>query len=277
MEYKILFCDMDHTLLNEDLGIDEGNRKAIASLLHKVIPFVICTGRGVYGIEQYADELNLVSAQNDNDPKDSSIPSNYAICQNGATVYKLPKELVLTIDFPASRLHPIFELAHHYDIDIQLYYDRLLMGERITERVKKYLLRVNGEMTLIPNALEYSGTLTKCLLNGDRNKLLQIKEKAQALLSDKCNIFFSDKEYLEFTDIQVSKGNAMLRLAKQLGYRQEEVVAIGDSENDLSMIQSAGLGIAVSNAVPVVKSSAAYITTANCNENAVQEVIDKFF
>jgi hydroxymethylpyrimidine pyrophosphatase-like HAD family hydrolase len=73
----------------------------------------------------------------------------------------------------------------------------------------------------------------------------------------------------------VSKGHTLAKLAEQRGYSRDEVIAIGDGLNDVEMVQWAGLGVAVANAVPELRDIADFVTTS-CDEEGVAQVIDRF-
>ncbi|MEG1859691.1 MAG: HAD hydrolase family protein, partial [Christensenellaceae bacterium] len=85
----------------------------------------------------------------------------------------------------------------------------------------------------------------------------------------------SQSNFLEVMNPEASKGTALDFIAKKLGIEQQQVIAAGDSEIDQSMIEYAGLGVAVANAVPCVLDAADYVTSAN-DENGIAKVIDKF-
>ncbi|NLK36853.1 MAG: HAD family hydrolase [Epulopiscium sp.] len=264
MNYKIIFSDMDYTLLNHNLQISQKNKNAIQKLSAKNIPFVLCTGRGIYGVEPFVKELSLTKG--------------YVITQNGAAIYELPHlNLIEMYSFPAEEIRIALQEAQKLGIDIQLYYDRILMTERLSPRVIAYSQRMEVDITLIPDALEYNGNLTKCLFNGPAQKLSQLKEIVTPHLEGKVNMFFSNKEYWEITGLEASKGKAALRLAQKLGIPSSSIVAMGDSENDISMLQAAGLGIAVSNAPESVKKSAHKVLEISCDEDAVAHVIEEYF
>ena len=89
------------------------------------------------------------------------------------------------------------------------------------------------------------------------------------------NYFKSQSEILEIVPVGVSKGATLQKLTELLGVEQGDVIAIGDDENDISMIKFAGLGVAMGNARETVKASADYVTLTN-DENGVGEVIKKF-
>jgi hypothetical protein len=88
---------------------------------------------------------------------------------------------------------------------------------------------------------------------------------------------FSKPRYLEVVPTGVGKGEALVELARLLGIPVSETIAIGDSLNDLSMIQMAGTGVAVANARAEVKAVAEFVTHRSASEGAVAEVCDRFF
>ncbi len=264
MKYKIIFSDMDHTLLNSHLEISEKNENAIKKLIRLKIPFILCTGRGIYGVEPYIKQLNLTSG--------------YVITQNGGAVYRLPElDLEEIRSFSAEDIFVALKGAKELGIDIQLYYDRILMAEHLSPRIALYSKTMGIDITLIPNVLDYKGRLTKCLFNSSIEKLSLLREKVMQSLEGKVNMCFSNKEYWEITALEATKGNAMMDLANKFGICAEEIIAIGDSENDISMLEAAGLGIAVANALENVKNKANIVLQTSENEDAVAQVIEECF
>ncbi|MGN1231225.1 MAG: HAD-IIB family hydrolase, partial [Anaerotignum sp.] len=109
-----------------------------------------------------------------------------------------------------------------------------------------------------------------------REALEKVKAYAEELIGDQVNLFYSSEIYLEFVKKSVSKGNALEATAREAGVDLKDTIAIGDSDNDLSMILKAGLGVAMKNGEAHVKAAADYITQRDCEENGVAEVIEKF-
>ena len=265
MKYKMIFCDMDGTLLVNHRAISEENKAAIRFAKQKGVDFVICTGRGVYGVEPYLKELELMGN------------SGYVICQNGATVYDLrTMETILLRTFEAKDFAPIAKIAHRLGIAIQMYHDRTFMGEKITPRTEEYCKVMGTEMKIIPDVTQYDGKFSKCLLDGPREKLEILYTECQPYIKDILNVFFSGPNFLEFVPIGISKGNAMAKTAEKAGLPLSQVIAIGDSGNDVPMIEKAGLGIAVANAEAEAKAAARIITKNDCEHHAVAEVIYRF-
>ena len=265
MGYKMVFSDMDGTLLRNGTEISVENLTAIRKAVDKGVEFVLCTGRGVFGVERYLEELGLLGRK------------GYAICQNGATVYDLQTmQPVIRRSFPPECFAEIAEAARELGLELYYYDDKRFMTERPTKQVEKYCKVMRTEMGILENPLDYDGEFTKCLASGPREKLTQLREQVRPFLEGRLDTFFSSEIYLEFVRQGVNKGNALAETAEKAGVALKDVIAIGDSDNDRSMLLRAGLGIAVQNAEEDVKAIADYITERNCEQNAVAEVLEKF-
>lgn len=261
----MLFSDIDDTLLGKDLKISNGNKKAIMEAQENGVKFVICTGRAVYSIKRYVEELGLKGK------------NSYAVCQNGGTVYDLHTgKLLIEKSFSSKDIKDVIDIARKYCVDIQLYYDSKFMLEKLTKRTKEYSKNMNTPITMFEDLKQYEGKLTKCLLNGEPQALKKVEEEAKDVILGKLNMFFSNPNYLEFTSVQATKGTSMLDLAEKLNVKQSEIIAVGDSYNDLHMIKLAGLGVSVANGVQEIKDAADYVTKEDCNGSPIKEIIDKF-
>ena len=234
MGYKMVFSDMDGTLLWKGVRVSVENSAAIRKAVDKGVEFVICTGRGVFGVEKHLQELHLLGKK------------GYVICQNGAAVYDLrDMHLVLKRSFSPSVVQPIAERARALGLELFYYDDRNFM-------------------------------FTKCLISGERKNLSALKRYVEKTAGDIFDLFYSSETYLELVKKGVSKGNALAATAQEANVPLAETIAIGDSDNDLSMILQAGLGVAMKNGEAHVKAAADYITERSCEENGVAEVIEKF-
>ncbi len=265
MTYRMIFSDMDGTLLKNDMEISEKNIAAIKKATQKGVEFVICTGRGVYGVERFLKQLDLIGQK------------GYVICQNGAAVYDLQNmEMVVKHSFSADDLRPVVEVARRLGVDIYLYDDRTFLTEKVTKAAENYCKVMGADMRILPDGLSYEGHFTKCLLSAKPELLEQLRKEITYLTADTFNIFYSGPYYLEVVKKGVSKGNALLETAQKAGIPLSEVIAVGDSENDLSMIETAGLGVAVGNAVEDVKQAANVVLTQTYKEDAIAALIEQF-
>ena len=259
----MLFLDMDNTLLSSDLSISEKNLKAIRAAEEKGVKIVICTGRGIFSVRDTAKILGLKEC--------------YLICLNGGAVYKgYPPELIKEKTFKNSDAKLVYEAAKKYGVDVQIYRNDRLIIERITERIQMYIDTLKADYVIVDSLENYEGEISKMLLNGEEEKLKKIQAELKPKLKGKMNVFFSNTTYLEFTGMGITKGEAIADFAHDFGVDISETIAMGDSFNDMSMIQAAGLGVAVRNAVQPIKDAAGYITKATNDEGAVAEVIERY-
>ncbi|MFC3345809.1 HAD-IIB family hydrolase, partial [Paenibacillus abyssi] len=116
---------------------------------------------------------------------------------------------------------------------------------------------------------------TKMLIIDDPALLDQMAEKLQPLIGDRVHITKSKPHYLEFMHKEGTKGHAVQFLAEHIGCTMDQVIAIGDSWNDHEMLEVAGLGVAMGNAIPALKEIADFVTLSN-NDEGVRHVIEKF-
>ena len=116
----------------------------------------------------------------------------------------------------------------------------------------------------------------KCLIVGDPEPLALLEEKMKKELDGQMNVFRSEPFFLELVPNGIDKAGSLSVLLDKLNMRREELVAVGDGFNDLSMIKFAGLGVAMANAQDIVKESADYITLSN-EEDGVASVVERFF
>jgi len=123
-------------------------------------------------------------------------------------------------------------------------------------------------------SLDYS---LKALFNSTDTELLEsIRIKLEEKYKTELTAFYSKPYYLEVLNINGNKGLAIKHLAEHYGLDASEIIAVGDSFNDIYMIEYAGLGVAVENARQPIKDVADYVTIADHNNSAVAEVINKF-
>jgi len=262
--YKILFTDIDDTLLKNDLTISKENAEAIKKTVSLGKKFVICSGRSIFGVKKYIDELGIGN-------------EGYVICLNGGAVYDCKTMEVISENFlPKDSVKTICQLGLEFDIPMQGYYRDKLYVEKLAEVTKQYIKRMGIQAIFVPSLMDYSGNFSKVLFTWDHEKLTGICERLMPEIGEKVNMTFSKPEYLEFTNKEATKGNAAAKLCDMLGIPLTEAIAIGDGQNDKSMITRVGLGVAVANACQELKDAADYITENTNDTHAVREVIDKF-
>jgi len=273
MAYKLICIDVDGTLLNSRHKITRRTKETIVRAHKLGVHIVISTGRMYTDAEYYS---NLIGV------KSPVIASNGAFIKekdNDKVIFKdvLGQDLSLELleIFRKHGIKPYFCTPNKFyygSIMFKLFYiATAILGQRSNKLDMEYVFSwqqwknalnkekdniVKGEVIYRDPALIYEL----------RNELKTIKQ---------LEIVDSSKYNIEITRKGVSKGKAVERLATLYNIKREEIMTIGDSENDLSMIEYAGLGIAMDNASDNLKQKADYITDSNDNEG-VAKAIDKF-
>ena len=266
---KILFTDLDGTLLNNDKLVSQGNREAIERLLEAGHYFVVATGRPTKSAFKVVEKLGL------------TMPGCYMIAYNGGVIFDCHnKELVMEKKLPLEYVHYLFKEAEKYGLYIQTYgEDDKIIANCDGPELKFYTKGTSKALSCeicsdIQNAL--CSEPNKALfidLSGERN--LKFWEEHKDWEAGRCESTFSCKEYLEYLPLGVSKGNAVRTLCEMLEVDIQNAYAAGDERNDISMIEAAGVGVAMKNAVDEAKSAADYITENDNNNDGIAEIIDK--
>jgi len=261
--YKLVAIDLDDTLLNDEGLISEENRAAVRRAEQAGIKVVIESGRSYASTKQYIRDLAL---------------PDLTVSLNGAYIQD-PADDRLVAGFPVDKgiAQQILKDIEPFRVHLNFYSGEKVYCQGRTEQALMYARMNRIEIDYVDSFEELSREKApgKLLLNDDPEKLKEIKELLEKKYKDQINIVFSKPYFLEITDKAASKGAALLKVAEMYGIDPSEVIAIGDSENDLSMIRNAGLGIAVANAQEDIKRAADYVTLSN-NDGGVAYAINKF-
>lgn len=261
MKYKLIAIDIDGTLLNNQKEILNQTKIDIKSAYEKGVIITICTGRGYPAAKRYIDELDL------------NIP---LILYNGSRVRMSKDDTLLlnnTIDSKVAQ--KVYNLIEEHNGTCCFWSnDKLFFNKN-----NHYTIYYENLTTIKPNIIDKShdglfNQINKFIWFDESDVLVDVQNNVLNNVMG-INYFKSQSELLEIVPSNVSKGLTLEKLASLLGVKQEEVIAIGDDENDISMIKYAGLGIAMGNAKETVKQVADYITLTN-EENGVGEAIKKF-
>ncbi|KXS42895.1 MULTISPECIES: Cof-type HAD-IIB family hydrolase [unclassified Candidatus Frackibacter] len=263
MAYKLIAIDMDDTLLSDEFRMPVAVKDAIAQAVAQGVIVTIATGRMYSSALPYVKDLGL------------DIP---IITYNGALVKEaISGQIVNHRPVPSRIVKEIIDLADKEEWHLNLYLNDKLYVNKLGAESEFYEEIAGIEALLIDDFLEVSSQpSTKVLvISKDARQADEISKVLQNKFSEELNITKSKPRFIEIMQKGVSKGIALAELAADLGIKKSEIIAIGDSLNDLEMIQYAGLGVAVANAASEVKERADYITKSN-EEAGVAEVIKKF-
>lgn len=254
--------DLDDSLLGSDGTISIENKKAIKEAVDKGVLFTIATGRPLQGCTTIVKELDL------------DVPF---ITYNGAVIMKgKSKEVLYHKDILEEDAKKILEMGKKYDPTILAFHNHQLYSNKLNQHTDNYYKVTGMVAKLVENFDEIiKKGATKILLIHKPEIVQEIQREMNENLEANVNYFVSKPHFLEFVHRDVSKGNALDFMSKTFHIPSQEIIAIGDSYNDISMIQYAGLGVAVGNAHQEVKSYADYISNTN-DDHAVAQVLKDF-
>lgn len=272
MTIKLICIDMDGTLLVDTQKVSEENKKAIKAAISKDVHVAITTGR-LYGCAKlYSDSIRL---------KTPIIASNGAFIGdiNGDTIFENPLSEDNIRDF--LRITSKYDLFSYLTTNSSILSFKEVPEDHMYKMLNKTLKKddqiVFHTLDNIDSVYDFHD---ENILKGvsiekiDFCKLNKAKEELKSCSSD-LEIVSSWDNNFEVMKKGSSKGDAVKQLSKFLNIDKKDIMCIGDSENDLSMIEYAGVGVAMGNASEEVKSKAKYVTDTNVN-SGVAKAIQKF-
>lgn len=268
MNSKILFVDLDATLLCDDKTVSKANRDAIHKMLDAGHYIALATGRPVESGRIVVRELGL------------TVPGCYMIAFNGSVIYDCAADRVLMKrSIPIEVVQEIFERALRAGIYAQTFNNTDIITTRHSKELDYYRGKSHLSYKLSSNVLDILEEEPQkvMLIALDRKERLErFRKENLAWERGKCNSFFSCKEYLEYCPFHTSKGTGISYLVKMLNMLPESTVAVGDEQNDIMMIKAAHIGVAMKNGIPELKEAADYVTENDNNHDGVAEVIQRF-
>ena len=262
MEYRLIATDMDGTLLDENSTITPATCEAVKKAMDKGVKFILCTGRPVRGVKKYVDQLGL----------DCPV-----ITYNGAVVvHSTTGEIIFSQNMDTAEARMVYETALEKGTWFIVWSQNRLYTNRFGPETDFYQNITSSQASLIEDfdSLLARG-ITKMLWGAEPETLDSWIEELKTAGFSETTFTKSRRYYLEFFSNRTSKAVAMEKLGEYYGIKREEMVALGDQTNDLPMIEYAGLGIAMGNAVEAVKAVAGCITAPN-TEDGVAKAIEKF-
>ena len=264
MKYKLIVLDLDGTLTNSKKEITPRNRETLIRMQEQGIRLVLASGRPTYGIVPLANELRMNEF------------GGFILSYNGGEIINWEtQEMVYENVLPNEVVPVLYECARTHQLSI-LTYDG---AEIITENSQDpYVLKeafLNKMAVRETNDFLTDITLpvAKCLIVGDSDKLIPLEAELCLRLQGRINVFRSEPYFLELVPQGIDKALSLAVLLKEIGVAREEVIAIGDGYNDLSMIKFAGLGIAMGNGVSALKEAADFVT-ADISEDGLKRALE---
>jgi len=267
MAYKLICIDMDGTLLDNKGMLSQENVEAVHKVYQEGMIVAIATGRGAVSAEYHFDFMGV--------EKGAVVALNGAYVKEKGSCTAIHKCVL-----PDEEVKKMYELIAQSNI--RTYFSTQDMSISNMMLPDEIIKRGQGQ----------GGTPTKCYPKERFNEILQTFAgeilKVSIVNENNLDMFLklkkafedlgtvdvvrSDVDYVEMTKLGCSKGSAVKLLAEYLGIDREEVICIGDNENDISMIKYAGLGIAMGNGCELAKQAADFVTDTNVNSGVAKAI-----
>lgn len=262
MSIKLVAVDMDDTLLDNSIAISPRTREVISQAVAQGVTVTIATGRMYCSALPFAQQLGL------------DVP---LITYNGALIKaSLSGETFYHRAINQQLAWEVLKLFKEKGWYIQSYLHDKLYVEEMNDKARYYENLAGVKAEAVGEALyTLPGEPTKLLAMAEPDKIGEIRDIVRARFGERLFVTNSKPNYLEMVDPRVNKGVALAYLAEKLGITRSDVMAIGDSNNDLDMIEYAGFGVAMGNASDRVKAAAQAVTCCN-DEDGVAEAIVKY-
>ena len=262
MTIRLIAFDMDDTLLRDDRTIGERTLRALRAAHEQGVKIIPATGRGKHSMWNFVQQMGVADA---------------AICTNGAQVYDAVGRPVMEHPVPLETALRVARFAKENGWYLQGYSENDYFFDHETDETRLYARLANHMGQAVGDLEKYMTEPPFKLLfvQTDPEKMQRLKDTAIPLFGKEMCLFVSKPFYLEITDPKATKGAALLALAEKFGVMPSETMSFGDSGNDISMIEAAGVGVVMDNARDEIKAHADLIAPSNQDEGVAQ-IIEKY-
>ncbi len=258
LKYQLVVSDIDGTLVDDDKRISDATMRCIDEYRSRGGMFTIATGRGERAARPFIDKLRI------------DIP---AIIFNGGELYHPESGAIYAHYLNKGIADMVIDRFRDTDLGVVTYHnDRIFIADYKPSH-DLYMALEKVEIDRIPN-LKAVDEVNKILLVGDVGEAQAITEE----LEDRCGVPINHVQtediYLEILPDGISKGKGLKELCASLGVSLQKTMAIGDQMNDIAMLEAAGCGVAMENAMEEVKKVASFVTKKN-TDDGVAHVLKK--
>lgn len=266
MKYKLLVLDVDGTLLNDERKISKRTLAALLKVQQMGVRIVLASGRPTYGLMPLAKTLELGNY------------GGFVLSYNGCQIIKAQNgEILFERRINPEMLPYLEKKARKNGFAIFTYHDDTLITDSPdNEYIKNEALLNNLKIIKedeFSTAIDFAPC--KCMLVSDKEEaLIELEQHWEKRLAGTLDAFRSEPYFLEVVPCGVNKANTLGALLEHLEVTREEAIAVGDGVCDVTMLQLAGMGIAMGHSQDSVKVCADYVTASN-EEDGVALAVEK--
>lgn len=262
---KLLCLDIDGTILNSRKKLTEGIKRAVDYAKGQGVKVFLASGRSLPGLKDILEELDL---------------TGNCICMSGALILAEGKEIERS-GLDGKHLDILVDCAQKYDSQLFLtgmdfnLTNREIAGHLADEVGKgslrgDYIIRTDWRAFRDEVGKYRDQVLKAAMKQTEKDGFREMKEELLSL--GLFHVVKSDISFVDINPVGCNKGRAVEMLAQHYGFGMDEVMCVGDNENDVEMIETAGVGVAMGNAEECVKKVARYVTESNDEDGAARAV-----
>lgn len=269
MSIRLIFSDVDGTILPGGGEISERTKRAVQQSMNSGVPFVISSGRWYITALPVARALGIENAEN-----------GFMIIANGGAIVRMDGSIVKEWLTPTQSAWRIYEIMKKYDVMMNSFVRNAIyrVNTQAYNRRKRGLEGYMGSDYKIVNddweVFEREGLVTPYKMEAYSDNAAAMTALRQELLAEGFSVSSSYSNNMEIMAGGHGKGTAAKWLCGHLGVNPENAMAFGDNTNDQTMLDAVGWSCAVENAVDSLKNSARIIAPP-CDQNGVAQIIEK--
>jgi Cof subfamily protein (haloacid dehalogenase superfamily) len=264
---KILFTDLDGTLLNNESKVSDYSIAVLRRMTSAGHKLVLASGRPLGSILEIKALAGL------------DMPGVYVTANNGSLVYDCDNGVIIFSDpVPMDMVTKIWDMAMEMGVHIQTYTDDEIVTPVEDAEIKKYTIKIHLPIIYADRPegiLKHAPSKMLGISFTDLDKLENFRQKILKRYGDILDAIYSEPEYLEIYSKTAGKGAALKWLCSYLGVPITDSYAAGDAMNDISMIEAAGHGIVMSNAGSDVKEHADIMTEYDNDKDGLAKEIER--
>lgn len=247
MRYQLIAADLDRTLLRSDGTVSAYTRDTIRRCINAGIGFTFATGRMYCSALPFAQRLQL------------QLP---LITYQGALLKDVQGNVMHALYLPCDLAIPLEEMLRKSGMHYHIYSDEKMYFSTFEQQFLDYAQHIKVRPLAVP---QKPGTVqvTQFGVVDEPALIRELQQLIQQQFGGAVHTMVTGERFLEICHPLAQKSYGLAQLAEHLGIDRQEIIAVGDNNNDLDMLAYAGLGVAVENAVPAAKAAADRLTASN--------------